>query len=298
MTDQLPALARIALDRAAHHRTNQQWLDEAWLRAQILVIGPDNRALLGSDGDLVLLRSDQVTEPVDRFFLGVDETDVPYFGVAGTLAELPDAKPVHLWQVGHLLGDGDVQLFTSALALAQWHRSYRFSPVTGAPTVIEDAGWVRRAPDGEQVFPRTDPAVIVLVHDGRPGPDGQLLLGRNVMWKTTGELRYSVLAGFVELGESAEAAVVREVGEEVGVRVTDIQYVSSQSYPYPRSLMLGFTALADPNEPVRTDPTEIAHARWFTRREIAAVLDGSDTSITLPSSASIARHLIVRWMTP
>jgi NAD+ diphosphatase len=118
------------------------------------------------------------------------------------------------------------------------------------------------------------------------------------MWKTTGELRYSVLAGFVELGESAEATVVREVGEEVGVRVTDIKYVSSQSYPYPRSLMLGFTALADPNEPVRTDPTEIAHARWFTRREIAAVLDGSDTSITLPSSASIARHLIVRWMTP
>jgi NAD+ diphosphatase len=90
--------------------------------------------------------------------------------------------------------------------------------------------------------------------------------------------------------------VVREVGEEVGVRVSDIRYVSSQSYPYPRSLMLGFTALADPAEPVRNDPTEIAHARWFSRREISAVIEGSDPSITLPSASSIARHLINRWM--
>jgi NAD+ diphosphatase len=297
MTDQLPTLARIALDRAAYRRTDTQWLEEAWLRGRVLVIGPDNRTLL-ADGELVLFGSDELPAPVDRFFLGVDGDDVPYFGVMGVLPEVPGALPVHLWQVGHTLGDGDVQLFTSALALAQWHRSYRFSPVSGAPTEVGDAGWLRRGPDGEQVFPRTDPAVIVLVHDGQPGPDGQILLGRNVMWKTTGEPRYSVLAGFVELGESAEAAVVREVGEEVGVRVTDLQYVSSQSYPYPRSLMLGFTALADASEPVRTDPTEIAHARWFTRREIAAVIDGSDTSISLPSAASIARHLIVRWMNP
>jgi NAD+ diphosphatase len=309
MTD-VPALARSTLDRAAHHRADQEWLDKAWSRARVIVVAPDGRALL-ANGALVLVDSADAPEG-DRFFLGVDDDGVPHFAIGAEIPTSEDADEgavetpagtamrgaelVHLWQVGHALSDADVGLFTSALALVQWHQSYVFSPRTGAPTQIADSGWVRRGPDGEQVFPRTDPAVIVLVHDGVAGPQGRVLLGRNAAWRPSGKPRYSVLAGFVELGESAEAAVVREVGEEVGVPVTEVSYVGSQSWPYPRSLMLGFTALGDPAVPLQVDPTEIADARWSTRAEITAVIDGSDTSFGLPNRSSIAWHLITRWL--
>jgi NAD+ diphosphatase len=156
-----------------------------------------------------------------------------------------------------------------------------------------------------QLWPRTDPAMIVLVHDGRDGPQGRCLLGNNAAWPTErGVRRYSCLAGFVEPGESAEAAVAREVGEEVGLSLARIDYQGSQAWPFPGSLMLGFFALADPELPLRLEPTEIAHARWFTRSEIAAVVagdpvdsgDGSGSRVWLPPPASIARFLIARWL--
>jgi NAD+ diphosphatase len=135
------------------------------------------------------------------------------------------------------------------------------------------------------------------VHDGVPGPDGRCLLGNNANWPPrAGQRRYSCLAGFVEPGESAEAAVAREVDEEVGIPVRAITYAGSQAWPFPGSLMLGFFALADPDQPLRLDPTEIADARWFTRREMAAVLTGGDGApFVLPMSASIAHYLITRW---
>jgi NAD+ diphosphatase len=147
------------------------------------------------------------------------------------------------------------------------------------------------------VWPRTDPAVIVLVHDGISGDEGRCLLGHNAAWTGPGWLRrYSCLAGFVEAGESCEAAVVREVAEEVGVPVGQLKYLGSQAWPYPGSLMLGFTAEADPTAPVQVDETEITSARWFSRAEIRAVLAGERDDFGLPMGSSIAFFLVTEWL--
>jgi NAD+ diphosphatase len=287
-----PPLSRSVVDRAGHRRRDPQWLAEAWDRALVLVIGPDMKAAV-RHGDLVLTPPEQAPEG-ERMFLGVHEGR-PYFTVVAPQELAGDT--VHLWQVGELLSDLEAGLFTAAVALAQWHRDHVYSPRTGAPTEITDGGWVRRDTDGHQHFPRTDVAMIVLVHDGVPGPRGRALLGSNALWKNSARPRYSTLAGFVEPGESAEAAVAREVREEVGVELTDITYVTSQPWPFPRSLMLGFLATADADAPVTTDPDEIVHARWFTREEIAAAIDDPDSAdFMLPMGAAISLFLMRRWL--
>ncbi|GHJ50195.1 putative NADH pyrophosphatase/NUDIX hydrolase [Catellatospora sp. TT07R-123] len=292
-----PALARSSLDRAAFRRADPQWLADAWLRAMVVVIGPDNRALVRGSELVLLSSSDTREHPAgDPLFLGVEPDGTPYFAVRGLLQLIEGAEPKHLYEVGADLTERDAGLFTQALALVGWHRDHLFAPKSGQPTTVEQGGWVRRDAEGELHFPRTDPAVIMIVHDGVAGPQGRALLGANVMWATADKRRYSTLAGFVEAGESAESAVIREVAEECGVTVADPVYVGSQPWPYPRSLMLGFTVQGDPAEPIRTDPEELVDARWFTRTEIAAVLDGSDDSFGLPNRSSIASHLIRRWL--
>jgi NAD+ diphosphatase len=187
------------------------------------------------------------------------------------------------------LRDVEVGIFTTALALAKWHNSAGFSPATGNITLPEQGGWMRRdSHSGREIYPRTDPAVIVLVTD----ETDRVLLGSNLMWN---ENRYSLLAGFVEAGESLEAAVHREIEEEAGIRVTNLRYVTSQPWPFPQSLMLGFTAkLAhDQNsDEIVPDPSELAALRWFTRAEL---LDPAST-VTLPGDASIARYMIDGWL--
>jgi NAD+ diphosphatase len=310
--DGLPPLARSTLDRAAHRRTDEAWLAEAWKRARVLLVDEvrGGRALVrevdGGGVELVFADAESApeAEPNERFFLGVDTDGIPVFAVATPLPELPGTRAANLRDVGDLLSDRDAGILTTAVALGHWHARSPYSPANGTPTTAADGGWVRVDESGGQNWPRTDPAVIVLVHDGEPGPDGRCLLGHNVAWAGTtwSGRRFSCLAGFVEAGESAEATVVREVAEEVGVQVSRLQYVASQAWPFPGSLMLGFTAYADPRQPVRTDQEEISEARWFSRREIAAVLAGEDVPagkggpVGLPMAASIAHFLIRHWL--
>ena len=202
-------------------------------------------------------------------------------------------RPVDRWaglrELGADLDDLDAGLLAQAIGILEWHERHRFSPVSGAPTTIERAGWVQRDPmTGVELFPRTDPAVIMLVHDG----GDRVVLGRQAVWPPG---RFSILAGFVEPGESAEAAVAREVAEEVGLQVTDIRYVASQPWPFPQSLMLGFVAravAAEGSDELVLDPDEIEEAHWFTREQLRS----GDGPRALPPPVSIARHILDRWV--
>lgn len=304
----VPPLARTTLDRSAHLRRDPGWLADAWKRGQVLVVDSTAGGLAPvreRDGvvDLVLLDSADAPDG-ERLFLGIDPDGTPLFSVDAPLPAIDGARGATLREVGELLDDRDAGVFSAAAALVNWHASHRYSPRSGKPTTVTDGGWVRVDPDGRQMWPRTDPAMIVLIHDGVPGPEGRCLLGHNASWPgTPGSRRFSTLAGFVEPGESAEAAVAREVFEEVGIRVQAMRYEGSQAWPYPGSLMLGFTAVADRSQPLRLDPEEIDEARWFTRTEIRQMLAGGyhdpETGMTLylPMRASIALYLITRWLT-
>ena len=198
--------------------------------------------------------------------------------------EPDEAQWIQLRRSGLGLSDRDAGIFTQANALANWHATHRFCPRCGTPTVIESAGWVRRCPnDDTQHFPRTDPAIIVGITDA----EDRLLLGSQGIWEDN---RWSILAGFVEPGESLDAAVKREMREEAGVDVSAIVYLGSQAWPFPYSLMLGFTAKAT-GQKVKADGVEIEKLRWFSREELAA----ESHELLLPSRLSIARAIIERW---
>jgi NAD+ diphosphatase len=292
-----PPLARSGLRRVAHRRTDEAWLTRAWDRAKVLVV--DRDTALARDDRIVLVPADDapLVPAGERIFLGEDEGGTPYFAVLAPIEDLPGTTRVTIRDVGHLLDDLESALLVTAIALANWHRRHRYSPYDGSPTAMAEAGWARVTDGGRMVWPRTDPAVIVLVHDAVPGDEGRCLLGHNVAWTGPGWVRrYSCLAGFVEAGESCEAAVVREVAEEVGVPVRRLRYVGSQAWPYPGSLMLGFTAEGDPAQPVRVDEAEISSARWFTRVEVRDVLEGRRDDFGLPMGSSIAHFLVREWL--
>ena len=199
----------------------------------------------------------------------------------------PDgARWADLRAVGHYLDDADAGIMTSAVALANWHGRHPRCSRCGADTEPAQAGWARACPVcGTEHFPRTDPAVIMSVVDGAD----RILLGRHAGWP---EKRFSTLAGFVEPGESLEAAVRREVAEEAGVLVGDVHYRGSQPWPFPLSLMLGFRAHALHTE-ITVDGQELTQARWWTREELA--LDLATDELVLPPAMSIARQLIEDW---
>lgn len=191
-----------------------------------------------------------------------------------------------LRQVADLLTSEEASFAATAVALDNWHGTHPRCSRCGEPTVIAEAGWVRTCPaDESQHHPRTDPAVIMAVTD----ESDRLLLARGAGWP---EGRMSVLAGFVEPGETLAAAVAREVREEVGIDVVDVRYQGDQPWPFPASLMVGFTARATSTE-LTLDGTEIADARWFTRAELREALDRGD--LRRPSSVSISARLIERW---
>jgi NAD+ diphosphatase len=288
------ALSRAAIDRSAHRRTDAEWLEAAWAdpRTRVLVV-ENGRALvrLGPGAEeLCFVSSAQAPEGV-RFLLGTDDGGVVYFGVAGPLPQPEDpaseARPVSLREAGPLLSDRDVGLLTHAVALGNWHAVSGHCSRCGAVTEPESSGHSRRCVnDGSEHFPRLDPAVIMLVTD----PGDRCLLARNAQWP---ERRVSILAGFVEPGESAEQAVAREVLEETGIAVGAVRYVGSQPWPMPHSLMLGFRARATGSLQIKVDSEEIAEARWFSRDELRVSIASGE--IRLPPPVSIAHRIIESW---
>ena len=283
---QPPTLARGTVDRAAHRRQDDDWLAAAWTDANSRVfVVDDGRSLVRDESEIVFFSPNEAPAG-ERFFLGVD-ADVAYWAVAGPLPRALDARPLGLREIGALLDDRTAGLLVHAIALANWHAAHTRCPRCGTPTDVTHAGHVRRCPnDGSEHFPRTDPAVIMLVHDGTE----RCVLGRQPSWPPR---RFSTLAGFVEPGESLEMAVVREVREEVGLHVVETSYRHSQPWPFPASLMLGFFAEVS-YDALSLDGAELAEARWWTRDELRSDVAAGD--VLLPPPVSSAWRLINTWL--
>ena len=284
----LPTLSRSTVDRDGATRDDPAALAAAWDGAQVLVLDEQGQALV--DGtELVLVDATDAPDG-DRLYLGRDGS-TPFFTVVGELPRRLGARPMGLRDVGAALSDRDAGLLVHAVGLSTWHRTHPHCPRCGAPTTSVRGGSVRRCTaDGTDHFPRTDPAIIVLVTDGAD----RAVLGRQQVWP---ERRFSTLAGFVEPGESAEHAVVREVHEESAVHVRDVVYRGSQPWPFPASLMLGYRAVCDPDSvPVPLDG-ELAEVRWFTRDQLrdAGGWSGGSGEVLLPPPVSIAHRLITEW---
>jgi NAD+ diphosphatase len=287
-----------ALDRASARRRDADWLERrladpdsrllpvwrgqnllheaetpaaallSWAEAEPLLGGPAQVALLG----LIAERA--------HFVLDLSHRAEP--------PQLPGTRFADLRSVGPIIERNQGGLLAYARGLAYWHQRHRFCGVCGSPTESREAGHLRRCIDpacAAEHHPRTDPAVIMRIeHEGR------ILLGRQKQWPPG---MHSVLAGFVEPGESLEDTVAREVGEEAGLAIADIAYHSSQPWPFPASIMLGFTARAL-DDKLTVDGEELESARWFSRAELLA--SPENETFRLPRRDSIARRLVEDWL--
>ena len=284
------ALGRSVVDRDSGRRSDGAWLESAWGDADTRVLRlRDGRAAVTGEPARLDLGGPGPDVPADRrFFLGTLD-GVAYFAAVESGPDVGDEHAssfLGLREMGVDLDDLDAGLAVHAVSLANWHATHTHCPRCGALTVLENAGHTRRCTvDGSEHYPRTDPAVIMAVVDDAD----RLLLGRQKSWPAG---RFSTLAGFVEPGESLEAAVRREVFEESGVEVDDVTYLGSQPWPFPASLMLGFTSHA-----VSTDIThhdeELVEARWYSREGMLA--DIVLGRLLVAPSISIARRLIEHW---
>jgi NAD+ diphosphatase len=276
----LNTFAGEALDRAGPHRG-----DEAWLAARLAdratrVVAASAAGVIVAGERPRMFAVDALPEGLDLVLLGVDGDGHAVFA-ADPGDELPGERR-GLRDLAPVLSQAEGGMVAHAVGLLNWHRRHRFCATCGAASEAREAGHVRVCPAcGAQHHPRTDPVVIMLVTD-----DERALLGRQAQWPAG---RYSALAGFVEPGESLEEAVAREVREEAGVRVDAVRYRSSQPWPFPSSLMLGFSARWAGGEPAVRDG-ELEDVGWFTRR---AIVDGD---VLLPPPTAIARRLVDEWL--
>ncbi|MEV1295664.1 NAD(+) diphosphatase [Pseudonocardia sp. NPDC049635] len=328
-----PVLSRNALVRDENLRLDPDYVRDSWPKAQVVVVDESGRTPVDwqvdpdhefREGDAAGWDSaagrngrvrtrpgtDIAAEPPEEAVLLGEADDVPYWAVRIGSAKTADSDVfaggpgewADLRAAGAFLDPLGAGLLTGAVATLNWHERARFCAVDGTRTRPQNAGWARRCDNGHEEYPRTDPAIICLVHDGAD----RVLLARQPVWPVG---RYSVLAGFVEAGESLEACVQREIAEEVGLDVTDVRYLGSQAWPFPRSLMVGFHAIGDPDVPLQPAEGEIAEALWITRARLRAALArgdwasreddaaGPDTDpvVMLPGTVSIARTMLESW---
>jgi NAD+ diphosphatase len=283
------------VDRSGEMRKDADWLEEALTSSEsrFVPVWGDHCLVGGDPLQLMLLERHQIEHFLDdhnKIFLGLFRGH-PAFAVAIPTGGVPPYAELGEFQelryLGTMLPADEANLAAHARGLVLWHGSQRFCGHCGSSARPDAGGNSRRCLNddcGREIFPRVDPAIIVLVSDG-----DRCLLGRQSGWP---EGRYSTIAGFVEAGESLEDAVRREVFEETNIRVGAVRYHSSQPWPFPSSLMLGFTAETDADAPqeIRMNDGELEDARWFTRKELRSGFP------KLPFRISIARRLVDGWI--
>jgi NAD+ diphosphatase len=269
------------LDRCEDRRSDGEWIADCWRRpdARVIVVDPQGR--VDHDGAaLVLAPAHGPYDPERHFLLGILD-EAPVFASA-----VPSAQDGLRAVIDDLIEE-HLQLAFAAVGLIGWHQRAGFCPICGTTSRPVLGGLARRCEScGTEDYPRSDAAVIMAITDAAD----RLLLARQPVWPSG---RYSVLAGFAEVGESLEQAVHREVAEEVGLELGEVRYLGSQPWPFPRSLMVAFAAQAVGTE-LCPSPTEVDDAAWHTRDELRARI--ADGSMSLPMAASIARRMIEAWL--
>lgn len=272
------------LDRAEQHRSSPEWVAGLWRQDDALLVKVTDDGQLFSDATGTALRTTRPFveyDPQRHVLLGLVD-DAPVFAVQA----LPDGPVATLRALNPHLTGAWLDVATAAVALLHWHQLDPRCAGCGGETVPVSGGAARSCkPCGRTHFPRTDAAVIVGIVNERD----EILLGHQSSWA---EGRVSLLAGFVEAGESLEQAVHREMAEEADVELSSVHYLGSQPWPFPRSLMVGFVARAATTD-ISVDGDEIAYAKWFSRAELAARL--ADGSVSVPPPGTIAHRILEAW---
>ena len=289
------------MDRAGHLRSNQVTLDQMWDKAKIVHFSDGRLAVSPGATELDFLNATEIAALIksgefkagEKYFLGLDVLDSePYFAwnsdhPKSQSDDAPDGYAT-LREIGGDLNEMQMELALHTVALSNWHKTHPHCARCGAPTSVAMGGSVRKCDaDQSEHYPRTDCAVIVLVRDA----DDRILLGRQPIWP---EGRFSCFAGFLEPGETFEQCVQREVYEESGVAVREINYLGSQPWPFPASIMISFEAITDFPEVARPDGEEIVEIKWLSRTQFNEQV--ADGSLTLPPIMSVSRKMIDRWL--
>ena len=278
-------LAAAEVDRSAHLRSDEAYLQSSWPNALVLQFNSEKFA--SQSNQLTFVKGASLGEYDSQidYFLGVKDGE--NFFLRHLNDETLTSEFKSLRAIGSFLSPRDIGLAVHAQGLANWHSKHPRCSLCGGPTVVVLAGAVRRCPtDQSEHYPRTDSAIIVLIKNDKD----QILLGRQKVWP---KHRFSTFAGFVEPGESFEHCVIREVREEAGVELTKINYLGSQPWPFPASLMIAFEAITNTPELARPDGDEIEEIRWFSREDMKSAI--LDKSLILPFEISMARQMINAW---
>jgi len=279
-------LAAAEVDRAAHLRSDETYLSTAFADGQVLIFFDEKFAVVGDQ--VLFLKGSTLGayQSQTDYFLGVKDSKAFFIRhLTSTADEKFEFKTLR--QIGAFLSARDIGLTVHGQGLANWHQKHPRCSICGGQTMVVSGGAVRRCVDDQsEHYPRTDSAIIVLVKDNQD----RILLGRQKVWP---KHRFSTFAGFVEPGESFENCVVREVGEEAGVEVSEINYLGSQPWPFPASLMIAFEAITSTPQLARPDGDEIEEIHWFSRADVKSAIENK--SLILPLEISVARQMIKAW---